>query len=335
MSESLPVRPDLGWLRKRAKAERGTGTLAAAQLAIARRYSFTSWRALVVHVEQIRTVSGEVPEARVAAFLQHVGRGELAAVATMLRETPTIVNAIGPHPFWGGRPQPLHVAIEGSRPEMVTLILQAGADVDGSNAEYSHWSPLLIAVGNPDQSRKRGRSRRALLKRGATIGLVEALAMADDEIVLRKLKRGRAALPANTPGDGSLLMWARTPAAIDRLLALGVSADAAERSSTGIARWPRGYSIAAPIPMRDPIASRTTRCCTPPHGTATSRWWSSCSRVVPIPRCSTPSITTHPPVGPTPRSPSRTTRPAPRLRPGYGRTVIVAVEPLGGCVIAS
>ncbi len=142
----------------------------------------------------------------------------------MLREAPALVNAVGPHPFWGGRPQPLHVAIETNRFEMVQLLLRAGADVNGRNDEYSHWSPLHIALGNG-----RGKSRRALVRRGAKVGLVEALVMGDDARALRMLRRGRAALPAVVPGDGSLLMFARTPAAIDRLLALGVSAEAKDK----------------------------------------------------------------------------------------------------------
>jgi ankyrin repeat protein len=164
-----------------------------------------------------------LPEATVARFLERVGRGDREAVAAMLEATPSLVHAVGPHPFWGGRPQALHVAIETKRPEMVQLLLRAGADVNGRNEEYAHWSPLLIAL-----QEGRGRSRRALLRRGARVGLVEALVMGDDTRALRMLRRGRAALTAS-PSDGSLLMFARTPAAIDRLLELGVSTEARDR----------------------------------------------------------------------------------------------------------
>lgn len=230
----LPARPDLAWLRKRAKDELAKlrrrdpeAKLAKAQLAIAREHGFASWRALKQHIDALRATpaaASEHPEPVVAKFLERVGVGDRDAVAAMLRAVPTLVNAIGPHPFWGGRPQPLHVAIETNRDEMVQLLLRAGADVNGRNAEYSHWSPLLLALQNG-----RGKSKRALLKRGAKVGLVEALVMADDDTVLRMLKRGRAALPEHTPGDGSILMYARTPAAVDRLLALGASIDAKDR----------------------------------------------------------------------------------------------------------
>ena len=41
-------------------------------------------------------------------FLRHVGTGRLDDVRRMLAATPALVNAVGPHPFWGGRPQALH-----------------------------------------------------------------------------------------------------------------------------------------------------------------------------------------------------------------------------------
>ena len=79
----------------------------------------------------------------------------------MLAATPALVNAMGPHPFWGGRPQPLHVAIEGERRELFDLLLERGADVNGDNAGYDHWSPLMLAI-NREQ---RGDARRAAAPR--------------------------------------------------------------------------------------------------------------------------------------------------------------------------
>jgi ankyrin repeat protein len=235
--DRLPARPDLEWLRKRAKAmlaelrrARPDTRLAEAQRAVARRYGFASWRALKAHVDDVRARAAApepLPEDTVARFLRVVGSGDRDGVAAMLRDAPALVNAVGPHPFWGGRPQPLHVAIETKRFEMVQLLLRAGADVNGSNDQYSHWSPLHIATGDGH-----GKARRALLRRGARIGLVEALAMGDDARALRMLRRGRATLPAAVPSEGSLLMFARTPAAIDRLLALGVSPDGKDKWGT-------------------------------------------------------------------------------------------------------
>lgn len=228
MSTPLPARPSLDWLRKRAKIllqqlRRTTPSakLADAQLALAREHGFPSWRALKAEVDARAAppaASAEPPtEELIAEFLQLVSRGELLRIRQLLAENPGLINATGPHPHWGGRPQPLHVAVESGRQAIVDLLLRAGADANGSNAEYDHWSPMMIAVG-----KKKLGTQQALLKRGARIGVVEALMNGDDRTVMRLLKPGASALPV-APNQGSLLMFARTTKAIDRLLELGVS----------------------------------------------------------------------------------------------------------------
>lgn len=234
MSTPLPARPSLDWLRKRAKVilkqlrlHTPSARLAEAQLALSREHGFPSWRALKAEVDARR--AKEAPanpppgEEIVAEFLRLVGTGELTQVRRLLADYPSLVNAVGPHPFWGGRPQPLHVAIESGRQPMVELLLRAGADPNGAAAEYDHWSPLMLAI-----NRKRGALERVLLRRGARIGLVEALMKGDDRTVMRLLKPGASALPV-APNQGSLLMFARTTKAIDRLIEVGVSTDQADR----------------------------------------------------------------------------------------------------------
>jgi hypothetical protein len=63
MSEPLPARASLAWLRKTAKQQlrtmRGHGRdikLAEAQFALARQYGFSSWRALKADVERLQMV---------------------------------------------------------------------------------------------------------------------------------------------------------------------------------------------------------------------------------------------------------------------------------------
>jgi len=160
----------------------------------------------------------------VACFLQCVGTGQLDAVCAMLAMEPGLLNAVGPHPFWGGRPQALHVSIETHRREVFDELLKAGADVDGRNDEYLHWSPLLLTVHWEEPE-----MRAELLRRGATIGLPEALALADDARVEAILASDPGAVRRPAPNDGSLLMFARTTHAIDRLLALGVAVDTKDR----------------------------------------------------------------------------------------------------------
>ncbi|HEY2322242.1 MAG TPA: ankyrin repeat domain-containing protein [Thermoanaerobaculia bacterium] len=158
----------------------------------------------------------------VQAFFRAAGTGQIDEVRRFLDEQPDVVNAVGPHPFWGGRPQALHVAIESDRAGIFELLLERGADVNGSNDAYDRWSPFMLAI-------QRGRSamRDELLRRGAPVGLFEALLLGDDAFLSNV-----DALPAETPNNASPLAFARTPRAIERLIALGASTTAKDRWGT-------------------------------------------------------------------------------------------------------
>ena len=233
MAQALPARPNLDWLRKTAKdqlrdlrAHDPARKLADAQFALARQYGFSSWRALKAHVDQLQSASQPLADEEVAAFLRHVGAGRIDAIQAALAATPSIVNAVGPHPYWGGRPQALHVSIETHRRDVFDLLLAAGADVDGDNRLYEHWSPLMITY-----DKERPDMRETLLARGARIGVTEALLAGDDAAVNRMLRRGKSALPPD-PNGGSILAFARTRYAIDRLLELGAAIDIKDRWET-------------------------------------------------------------------------------------------------------
>jgi Ankyrin repeats (3 copies) len=233
MSQALPARPNLDWLRKTAKQQlqelrkdRPGAKLASAQLALARQYGFRSWRALRAEVDRLAALASSGEQAT-AALLRAVGKGQIDTVRAMLAAAPELVNAVGPHPFWGGRPQPLHVSIETKRRDMFDLLLASGADINGSNEQYEYWSPLMLTFhwDEPDM-------RRVLLERGARIGLIEAMLMEDDALVEQMLRPGKSALPTFEPNAGSILAFARTPFAIDRLIDLGVSRDKKDRWDT-------------------------------------------------------------------------------------------------------
>jgi Ankyrin repeats (3 copies) len=240
MPRLLPDRPNLEWLKKNAKrtlerlrAERPSARLADAQLALAREYGFDSWRKLRRHVEEGRVdapAAESSPAARptrdqvVQGFLRLVGKGRIDDVRRVLAAAPQMVNEIGPHPFWGGRPQALHVAIETKRRDMFDLLLEAGADVNGTNDQYDRWSPLMLATSGGCED-----MRDELVRRGAGIGLLEALLLADDARVETILQPGASALPGHAPNGGSILNFARTMSAIDRLMELGAPVDLADR----------------------------------------------------------------------------------------------------------
>jgi hypothetical protein len=242
MAETLPARASLAWLRKSAKqqlsdwrSEGRDARLAGAQLALARRYGFSSWRALKAHVDQLRgpmpTAGSRLAADEVATFLREVGDGNVDEVRSMLAAGPQLVNAVGPHPYWGGRPQSLHVSIETKRRDVFDLLLDAGADVNGSNDEYDHWSPLMLTY-----SWDQPEMRRVLIERGARVGLFEALLAGDDDLVERMLRAGKSALPDVDPNGGSILAFARTPFAIDRLLELGAPRDVKDRWGATLSR---------------------------------------------------------------------------------------------------
>lgn len=238
MADALPTRANLDWLRKTAKqrlrdmrSQLPDAKLAQAQLDIARQYGFSSWRRLKAHVERSTHADPAAPallsDEAVAAFLHAVGGGQLAEVRAALAASPVLLDARGPHPYWGGRPQALHVSIETKRQPMFNLLIDAGADINGNNDEYEHWSPLMLAIYWDQPA-----MREVLLQRGARVGLVEAMLLEDDAAVERMLRRGKAALPRINPNGGSLLAFARTPYAIDRLLALGVPVNVKDRWDT-------------------------------------------------------------------------------------------------------
>jgi ankyrin repeat protein len=233
MSQALPARPNLDWLRKTAKQQlhefrktKPEAKLASAQLAIAREYGFRSWRAMKAEVDRLQELGSSSDQA-IKALLRAVGTGKIDTVRATIAAAPELVNAVGPHPFWGGRSQPLHLAIDTKRRDMFDLLIAAGADVNGSNEHNEHWSPLMLTV-HFDQPEM----RRELLERGATVGLIEALMLEDDALVEKLLRPGKTALPTIEPNSGSILAFARTPFAIDRLLELGVAPDRKDRWDT-------------------------------------------------------------------------------------------------------
>jgi len=166
-------------------------------------------------------------DSSVGAFFRDVGAGRVDAVRTAIAASPALANAVGPHPFWGGRPQALHVAVESNRPEIVFLLIEHGADVSGSNREYGDWSPLLIAA-----NARRHELARTFIERGARVGLAEALALADDARLDAILDADPRVANETSPGGATPLHFARTLHAVDRLLALGVPAD--RRNAWGI-----------------------------------------------------------------------------------------------------
>ncbi len=216
----LPVGPSLDHLKKEAKRlqvalkEKQPQTkLALAQLQLARDYGFSSWRALKAHVE-----ASVVTEEAAKAFLKAVGDGDAALVRAMIQKDKRLVNAPGPHPFWGGCPQGLHVAVEKGHGALFELLLEAGADIEGDNRQYG-WSPLWLAV-----HWKRDAMVKELIRRGARVGFVEAVMLGDDAKVEAEILRDPKVVHGEMPGGkgATPLHFVRTVRAARLLLDAGV-----------------------------------------------------------------------------------------------------------------
>ena len=164
-ASSLPAHPSLEQLRKRAKellravrAEEPAAitrlrahldpaknvALADAQFVIAREHGFASWAKLKQHVLAVAR-PGDFDEAIWGRdswpFLVAVFEGREVDVAEMLRVDPTLARAEYAYM------QPLHYAVRGGRPNMVRLLIEAGADplAEGWGRRVDEDTPLARA----------------------------------------------------------------------------------------------------------------------------------------------------------------------------------------------
>lgn len=135
---SLPDAPDLDWLRKQAKRRlaalrRATpgARLAEAQLDVARRYGFPSWRALKAHVDA-RTLDGQLVDA--------ARQGDAARLAALLDAHPGRLRLRTEPHGW----TLLHVAAHAGRLPAVELLLARGLDPNvrehGDRTYAMHWA---------------------------------------------------------------------------------------------------------------------------------------------------------------------------------------------------
>ena len=139
----LPDRPSLEYLKKLAKdrlrqlrRKDPQAKLTTAQLAVAREYGFSSWRALKAGIEQHQTDN-------VAGFFEACEKGDIDIVRSLLARDPGLVraeNSDAQYRGWTG----LHTAAQRGHLEIVRLLLQHGADPNareaGDNTYPLHWA---------------------------------------------------------------------------------------------------------------------------------------------------------------------------------------------------
>jgi ankyrin repeat protein len=148
-SLKLPDNPNLEWLRKQAKTRLAElrqvnprAKLAEAQFELAKRYGFSSWRALKEHLDSL-TVDGQIIES---------GRkGHVERLARLLDEHPEKLHLKVP-PYEASL---LFPAAQSGNVDAVDLLLKRGLDVNyrekGDNTYAMHW---VAAQGNLEMVRK-------------------------------------------------------------------------------------------------------------------------------------------------------------------------------------
>ncbi len=160
---------------------------------------------------------------RIARALRAAGKGDADTLRRLLDEEPDLANAVGDNPFWGGRVQPLHLAVTRDRPVCVAILLEAGADPSGDNEGYGGWSPLMMAG-----AQGLGTLATRLERAGAVVGLFEAAALGRGPEIARLLEERPERARAATPDRTTPLHLAATPEIADLLLAAGADPDAVD-----------------------------------------------------------------------------------------------------------
>jgi ankyrin repeat protein len=176
----------------------------------------------------------------VRAFLTAASNGDVESVGRMLAAEPFLASARGPHPFWGGEPQPLQVAAEWGRLAVVRLLLDAGADPDCRASDYGGWTPLHLAYHEGHGPAPYAEVALLLTQRGATVDLWAAASSGDVERLRALLDADPAGVNARGPNEATSLHFAATAEVVRELLARG--ADLTVRDTYG--RTP-GQAIAA------------------------------------------------------------------------------------------
>ena len=169
--------------------------------------------------EEIRSepLPPDFTEQVVQRILKAASDGDTGQVAELLAETPELANARGAHPYWGGEPQPLQVAAEWGRLEVVRQLLDAGADPDCRNSAYDDWSPVMLALNEGHGPAPYREVAELLIERGAEVTPHAAAALGDLARLLSMLAADPEAV--HTPGpNGAIALHFAATEAVARLL---------------------------------------------------------------------------------------------------------------------
>lgn len=157
-----------------------------------------------------------MPLTEAGPILRAAGDGDLKTLTAILEQNREWANAIGANPYWGGRVQPLHLAVTWGQEEAVRILLEAGAHPSGENEGYGGWSPLMLSA-----SKGFDEISNQLEGAGAYVGLFEAAALGRTRTVVQILA-GNPERAQHVNGDGTTpLHLAATIEVTDLLLDAG------------------------------------------------------------------------------------------------------------------
>jgi hypothetical protein len=213
-TRTLPERPDLDQLKRQAKelleeflagdekavaevnrfyndADAAKFALHDAQLALARSYGFDSWPKLKAYVDGVT----------IGRLIDAVRAGDVEQARTILRVRPELVNWEAPS---SNGHMPLHYAVLGRMPEMVRVLVQAGANphttTAGIYALREAATPIAIAMerGYDEIARiiREEVSRRKAPTEAPPTELRRALESGDEHAVIELLERHSGLLTA-------------------------------------------------------------------------------------------------------------------------------------------
>ncbi|MDH3733243.1 MAG: ankyrin repeat domain-containing protein [Gemmatimonadota bacterium] len=152
--------------------------------------------------------------------LRAAGDGDLESLGRHLERDRACASVLGTNPYWGGRVQPLHMAVTWNQEAAVELLLESGANPSGENEGYGDWSPLMLAATKGFDS-----IAARLEAAGAYVGLYEASALGRPREVADILD-GNPERATHVTVDGTTpLHVAATREVADLLLAAGALPD--------------------------------------------------------------------------------------------------------------
>lgn len=184
--------------------------LTDAQLLVARTHGFDSWPRLRLHV------AGR-------DLRQAIWDHDVDAVRAAIDVETDVLTEAGPHPRWGGQPTPLQLAAERGEVDVVRLLVERGADVDGTGS-YG-WTPIQLAAhwGHDDVV-------QALRDLDAQYDIYTACLAGDAEAVAPMLAADPSLAVTASLDDGTPLHQARTEPVARALVDAGAPLDRIDSS---------------------------------------------------------------------------------------------------------